>query len=109
MNTLQMQELLKKHGFNYGLDASENALVGFQLAEKIHEAEKFFALTKHLETIAGQKCWEDDEDFMVDDYAGGNIDDAYSGGCGAGEILLARRICFDILGIDFSKKDDKDE
>ena len=45
--------------------------------------------------LAEKKIAADNEDFMVDDYAGGNIDDAYSLGERAGEVLLAR----DILGM----------
>jgi hypothetical protein len=45
-----------------------------------------------LEKIAGEKAWNDDEDFCVDDYAGGNEDDAFYGGERAGEIHLARRL-----------------
>ena len=49
-------------------------------------------LRAKLVDLAKKKCWCDDEDFMVDDYAGGNIDDAYSGGIEDGEILLARKL-----------------
>lgn len=50
------------------------------------------ALKEHLMDIAKKKAWSDDEEFMVDDYAGGNIDDAYYGGASDGEVLLARQI-----------------
>lgn len=43
-----------------------------------------------LEKLATRSCWCDDEDFMVHDYAGGNIDDAYYGGYSDGESELAR-------------------
>jgi hypothetical protein len=45
-----------------------------------------------LEKIAKRKAWSDDEEFMVDDYAGGNIDDAYYGGTNDGEVLLSRAL-----------------
>lgn len=42
---------------------------------------------------AAEQGWSDDgEDFMVDDYAGGNVDDAYSGGVRDGKIGFAREI-----------------
>lgn len=49
-------------------------------------------LKTELEKLAKRKCWCDDEDFMIDDYAGGNIDDAYYGGSADGETLLAREL-----------------
>jgi hypothetical protein len=45
-----------------------------------------------LEKLAARKCWCDDDEFMVDDYAGGNMDDAYSGGADDGGALLARSL-----------------
>jgi hypothetical protein len=51
-----------------------------------------------LKTYAQKKALYDNEMFMVDDYAGGNIDDAYSMGCDDGEIGLARDILYK-LGI----------
>jgi hypothetical protein len=57
------------------------------------EAEKMNAAMKaKLEKLASRECWSDDEDFMVDDYAGGNIDDAYYGGNADGEAGLARAL-----------------
>jgi hypothetical protein len=50
------------------------------------------ALKEHLMEIAKKKAWSDNKEFMVDDYAGGNIDDAYYGGASDGEVLLAREI-----------------
>lgn len=59
---------------------------------------------ENLKLIAKKTCWQDtfdeDDDSIVDDYAGGNIDDAYSGGIDAGGILLAREILND-LGIEW--------
>lgn len=45
-----------------------------------------------LERLAACKASCDDENFMVNDYAGGNIDDAYSLGQDDGEIMLARNL-----------------
>ncbi len=45
-----------------------------------------------LTTLAERECGCDNEDFCVDDYAGGNVDDAYSNGVSAGETLLARTL-----------------
>lgn len=49
-------------------------------------------LKAFLQKTADKTAWLDDKEFMVDDYAGGNIDDAYSGGVSDGEILMAREI-----------------
>lgn len=49
-------------------------------------------LIEKLEKLAKRGCWCDDEDFTVDDFACGNIDDAYRGGLGDGEAMLAREI-----------------
>lgn len=45
-----------------------------------------------LKKLARETAWSDNEEFMVDDYAGGNEDDAYYGGQRDGEIALARKI-----------------
>lgn len=45
-----------------------------------------------LTTLAAKTAQCDDEEFQPDDYAGGNIDDAYSGGYSDGQIELARQI-----------------
>lgn len=47
-----------------------------------------------LKTLARTKSFYDDEDedVIVDDYAGGNIDDAFSLGETAGGVMLAREI-----------------
>jgi len=50
-----------------------------------------------LEKLATRKIWSDNPDFMIDDYAGGQTDDAFYGGSDAGETLLAR----EILGLQF--------
>jgi hypothetical protein len=49
-------------------------------------------IIEKLKLLAEKRCWSDDENFMVDDYAGGNEDDAYYGGVDTGEIWLAREI-----------------
>lgn len=49
-------------------------------------------LRKFLENLASKECWEDDPECIVDDYAGGNVDDAYDGGFRAGQTVLARGI-----------------
>lgn len=45
-----------------------------------------------LEELASRKSWCDHDSFVVDDWAGGNVDDAYSGGWDDGEAELARTI-----------------
>lgn len=51
-------------------------------------------MKRMLEEIASQGCWGDneEEDFMVNDYAGGNIDDAFYGGAISGRVILAREL-----------------
>lgn len=52
------------------------------------------AMIERLKELARTKCFADDEDddVIVDDYAGGNIDDAFSLGETQGEVLLARDV-----------------
>lgn len=47
---------------------------------------------KLLEIAKDEGWYNDSEDFNVDDYAGGNIDDAYCGGFRDGQINLAREL-----------------
>lgn len=51
---------------------------------------------ERLRNIANAKGWSDamseDPGCIIDDFAGGNIDDAYYGGTRDGEIMLARDI-----------------
>lgn len=54
--------------------------------------ETYDALLKLVSDLAKVKIAVDNDDFMVDDYAGGNIDDAYALGERAGEVQLARDI-----------------
>ena len=49
-------------------------------------------LKAFLQKAADKTAWQDDKQFMPDDYAGGNIDDAYNGGVPDGEILVCREI-----------------
>lgn len=52
-----------------------------------------------LRALAESECYYDDEDpeVTIDDYAGGNVDDAFYTGERAGEIMLARLIIADIV------------
>lgn len=64
-------------------------------------------LVKRLKKLAETRSWADgleEPDTIVDDYAGGNIDDAYYGGERAGETSLARSILKE-LGIEFVIED----
>lgn len=56
------------------------------------EATMKAEIKEYLMVLANHKCWSDNEDFMVYDYAAGNIDDAYNGGVDDGEIMLARSL-----------------
>jgi hypothetical protein len=56
-------------------------------------------LKAELQRLAAKKAWCDAEQFFVDDYAGGNINDAYYGGCNDGEIILARQL-LDMWDVD---------
>lgn len=59
-----------------------------------------------LKKTANRKCWYeqvgDDDSFVVDDFSGGNQDDAYEGGIRDGETQLAREVLHD-LGIDWEE------
>ena len=55
--------------------------------------EELIAKLKEICTKAAERvAWSDDKEFMVGDYAAGNFDDAYFGGCNDGETLLARQV-----------------
>lgn len=58
------------------------------------DANKYEALLTRLREMAEAECFYDDPDpeVIVDDYAGGNIDDAFAVGERAGEVVLARDI-----------------
>jgi len=49
-------------------------------------------LKEKLNKLASRSCWNDHEDFIVYELAGGNIDDAYYGGYDDGQANLAREI-----------------
>lgn len=54
-------------------------------------------LVQKLKHLAEMRCWMDalqdeDEDSCVDDFAGGNVDDAYEGGYRSGETDMARYV-----------------
>jgi hypothetical protein len=51
-----------------------------------------FPMVEMIREIAAKTARYDAEDFMIDDYAGGNIDDAFRMGQEDGEILFARRL-----------------
>jgi hypothetical protein len=53
----------------------------------------------HRETI-----FDDDEEAQIDDYAGGNIDDAYNRGSQDGECYLAREILFELGLYEYGEK-----
>ena len=55
---------------------------------------------KQLISIASKKLPEDKEDFTVQDYAGGNVDDAYNLGLEAGSVYRARDVCV-MLGLNY--------
>lgn len=57
--------------------------------EKKDRLDAIFALIKET---AARECWPDDPEFMVYDYCGGNMDDAYEGGRDTGEVMFARRL-----------------
>ena len=62
-------------------------------------------MIEQLKKLARSECYYDDEDadVTVDDYAGGNIDDAFAVGEKAGEVMLARAV-LQSLGIKWSEK-----
>lgn len=45
-----------------------------------------------IRKAAAQEISADEDDFMVYDYTGGNIDDAYSIGLDHGEVYFARQL-----------------
>lgn len=64
-------------------------------------------LINRLKKLAERRTWEDglDADTIIDDFAGGNIDDAYYGGENSGETSLARSILTE-LGVAFAIKEE---
>lgn len=68
------------------------------IGDKIMLSEYNLAeMFEKLRKLAKQQAWADNPDYLVVECAGGNIDDAYVGGCRDGEIFLARAL-LDILG-----------
>lgn len=61
-------------------------------------------MIESLKKIARDDCFYDDEDedVCVDDYAGGNVDDAFQIGERAGEVMLARSVLED-MGISWEE------
>ncbi len=49
-------------------------------------------IKKELQELSTRKTWEDEEEFDVNGFSGGNIDDAYYGGQKDGETNLAKRL-----------------
>jgi hypothetical protein len=60
--------------------------------KSIEIAKKLDKLMDHIREVAEKNCWADDQEFMVYNYCGGNMDDAYESGMEAGEVLFARRL-----------------
>lgn len=66
-------------------------------AGKDEDVEGLTELVKEIETFVTnavqERTWEhkmiEDDDSMVNDYAGGNVDDAYEGGIDSGRQMLA--------------------
>lgn len=59
------------------------------------------AMIDKLIEAAQRETWDEgDDDSVIDDFAGGNVDDAYEGGERAGETILAREI-LDELSIKY--------
>lgn len=69
----------------------------------IVDSAKYKMLIERLRQLAEADCFYDDPDpeVIVDDYAGGNIDDAFYVGERAGEVVLARDILA-VLDPDFT-------
>jgi len=62
------------------------------------KTEGVVGIVDELRKIAAEEAWFDDKEFMIYDYAGGNIDDAYQGGYNDGKISLARKLLREIQG-----------
>ena len=61
-------------------------------------------MIERLKVLAKKKVWDDklttDGKCIVDDFAGGNVDDAYGGGYESGLTVMARDVLND-LGISY--------
>lgn len=53
-------------------------------------------LVNNLKRIAAKACFADDPDGIVEDYACGNVDDAFEMGVANGKVQLAREILTDL-------------
>ena len=62
--------------------------------------EQIAELKQHAEL----RIWTDNEDFMTDDYSGGNVDDAFQGGHRGGYTTMAREL-LDKLGVVYTVQD----
>lgn len=62
----------------------------------------FGKLVAHLEHVAKKSCLADrlDDDNLVVDYAGTNVDDAFEAGMMSGEVLQARKL-LNMLGVSW--------
>lgn len=69
------------------------------------EKTKNDGMIERLKKLARSECYYDDEDEdkFIDDYAGGNIDDAFGLGERAGEVMLAREV-LEALDIEWDEE-----
>lgn len=58
----------------------------------------FETIGQMIREAAAKRASSDTEDFMVDDFAGGNVDDAYEMGLSDGEIAFARALLAELEG-----------
>lgn len=49
-------------------------------------------IIKKLKEIANRPVWELNDDTIVEDFVGGNVDDAFEGGVRCGEVYLAQEL-----------------
>ena len=56
-----------------------------------------------LVKLANQECWSDDDDLVVYDYSGSNVDDAFDGSYNSGRVELARQVLTD-LGVEWTSE-----
>lgn len=84
---------------------AEHAAVTQKKRVQVTISEEMFS---RLKKLASEECWDDEiqsGETIVDDFAGGNIDEAYSGGFSSGEVSIAREILED-AGIAFKQKEE---
>ena len=76
-----------------GDDVTEMPMTVDERIEYVLGKEKALTQVKiKLNALAAKKAHTDDPDFMVYDWSGGNIDDAYALGSSDGEVILAREL-----------------